>query len=185
MKIHFIVTLCYEIMLQLCSNESFIPNVKVNIMLLLCWVGMGLVCMSSECFTVPKIQIIFLNHLNCHFWLVGGLWVRAETVDKLEACFHGLHLFQQVGGARFFSWRLGGQFRRGGWKRKLEFGWWSTFLTWGHHRSDNVLTEGQNRGDFCPGAREASRVLISAFPLWGWRSGDCVGRTGPDKRRVN
>ena len=30
---------------------------------------------------------------NCHFWLVVTLWVRAQTVHKLEACFHSLHLF--------------------------------------------------------------------------------------------
>ena len=143
-------------------------------------VGMG----RDQCASQAKYQFVkdFANH-NCPFWLVGGLGVRAESVDKLEACFHRLHLLQQIWGTRFFSWGLGGQLRRGGWERKVEFCWRCSFLTWDHHRIDYFFPLWHNRCDYCPRAGKTSRVLISSFPLRGWRSGDCICRAGPGKRR--
>jgi len=158
-------------MLQLCSDESFNLNVKVN-MLLLC------VDCDGTSVHLRRNANSFSNH-NCPLWLVGCLRVRAETVNKLEACFHGLNLLQQVWGACFFSWRLGRQFRRGGWERKVEFCRRSNFLTWGHHRTDYFFTLGQSWCDCCPRAGKASRVLIFSFPLSGWRSGDRIRRAGP------
>ena len=144
-------------------------------------IGLGLVCI---CLKRNATSYTFSSDHNCHLWLVGGLRVRAETVDKLEACFHGLNLLQQVWGASFFSWRLGGHFRRGGrWGGKVEFCRRSNFLTGGHHRFDYFLTRGQNRCDWCPRSGKASCVLFSSFPLRGWRSGDRICRAGPEKRR--
>ena len=156
-------------------------------MLLLCvgWEGTSvyLKWMSLSAGNTNSYKV-FSRH-NCHLWLMGGLWVSAKTVDKLEACFHGLHLLQQIRSAWFFGWRLGGMFRRGGWKREVEFGWGSDLLTRGHPRGDYFSIGWHDWGDYCPGARKAFSVLISAYPHGGWRSGDCIGRAGPDKRGVN
>ena len=80
----------------------------------------------SECLFAPLVHCATTV-------LMGCLRIRAETVDKLKAGFHCLHLFQQIGTTRLFSRWFGGQLRRWrGRKGEVKVFRGNSLLTWGH-----------------------------------------------------